>query len=150
MDAYRPLAAALFFYECFRLLLLVVFLFIAPLESVFPAGSFTAGAFFPYLAYLSSNALFPLMALFVWLRPEEYRNYLALYMAGKIIGVISFYAWEIFSSRELPGMENVVRSIVLLGGSIFIGLADTLSVWGAWALQNKFRQALVRPPEPAV
>ena len=146
------LARLLFLYECIRLLLLVIFLFIAPLQSGFPGegfpqGNYAGGAFFPYLVYLSANALFPLMVLFVWLRPQEYRNYLTLYMAGKIIGVVSFYAWEVFSSREYPGVENVVKSMVLLGGSVFISLADILSVGGAWMLRNKFRRALasVRP-----
>ena len=95
MDIPRsPLAAVLFFYECLRLLLLIVFLFIS--SSMGSAG-FASGAFFPYIVYISSNALFPLMILFVWLRPGEYRNYITLYKAGKIIGVVSFYVWEIFS-----------------------------------------------------
>ena len=133
MDVYQPLRAGLFIYELLRLLLLLVFSLFLPLEG-------QSGAFFPYLAYLSSNALFPLMALFLWLRPQEYRNYLTLYTAGKIIGVVSFYAWEFFSAREFPGMENMARSVVLLGGSVFISLADLLSVWGAWMLKNKWRR----------
>ena len=136
MDVYRPLRAALFFYEIFRLLLLLVFLFIISLES------FASADFFPYLAYLSANALFPLMALFVWLRPQEYRNYLTLYMAGKIIGAVSFYAWGFFSSREFPGMDNIVKSMTLLGGSVIINMADILSVGGVWVLNKKLRQAL--------
>ena len=135
----------LFVYEILRILLLVVFLYIAPSELSAPVGNDTSGAFFPYLVFLSANALFPLMALFVWLRPEEYRNYLTLYIAGKIIGVVSFYAWEFFSSREFPGAEYLAKSMVLLGGSVFVSLADILSVWGAWTLKNKFRQALGQP-----
>ena len=135
MDILRPLRAALFIYETIRLLLLVVFLFIAPLE----AESYVGGAFFPYFVYLSANALFPLMALFIWLRPEEHQNYLSLYLAGKIIGVVSFFAWEFFSSREFPGAENLIRSITLLGGSILLNLTDILSVWGIWTLRSKYR-----------
>ena len=130
------LAAMLFIYECFRLLLLVAFLFIVP-----PLESGAIGAFFPYIVYISSNALFPLMALFVWLKPEKYRNYISLYMAGKIIGVVSFFAWMIFGSRDFPGIEHIARSITLLGGSLLINLADVLSVWGAWTLKNKYRRA---------
>ena len=145
MDVFRFLAAALFIYECLRLLLLVVFLFIVP-----PLEGGTIGAFFPYIVYISSNALFPLMALFVWLRPKEYRNYIPLYMAGKIIGVVSFYAWAIFSSREFPGMENIAKSITLLGGSLLINLADILSVLGARTLKNKYRRAEVAAPPAEV
>ena len=138
MDIYRPLGAALFFYECVRLLLLVVFLFIVPQEG-------SESLILP--VYLSSNALFPLITLFVWLRSEEYRNYLTLYIAGKIIALVSFYAWMLFSSREFSGVENAARTMLLLGGAIFISLADILSVWGAWMIKNKFRQALVKPFE---
>ena len=132
MDSYRPLRVCLFFYECLRLLLLAVFLLIAPLEG------FVMGAFFPYIVFLSANALFPLMALFIWLKPEEYQDYLTLYMAGKIIGAVSFFAWEVFSSREFPGVENVAKGIILLGGSVFICLADILCVWGVWTLKRKY------------
>ena len=103
------------------------------------------GGDFPYLAYLSANALFPLMALFVLIRPEEYRNYLTLYMAGKIIASVSFFAWEVLSTREFPGLGNLVNSMVLLGGSVFINLMDILSVGGAWMIKNKWRTALAAP-----
>ena len=147
MDVLRPLRAGLFFFEIFRLLALVVFLFVSPMESGFSAASTASGAFPLYVVYLSSNALFPLLALFVWLKPEEYRNYLPLYLAGKIIGMVSFYTWEIFSSRQFLGAENVVKSLILVGGAAFLGLLDMLSVWGAWTLKNRFRKALEAAPE---
>jgi len=136
-------AAVLFVYECFRLLLLVVFLFIAPpLGSGALEGSAAIGTFFPSIVYISTNALFPLMVLFVWLKPEEYRNYLPLYIAGKLIGVVSFYLWMIFSSRDFPGMDNIARSLSLLGGSFVVNLLDILSIWGAWTLKNKIRRGV--------
>lgn len=147
MDVLRPLRAGLFFYEIFRLLVLVIFLFIAPVGNGFSSGISVNGAFFPYMVYLSSNALFPLMALFVWLKPEEYRNYLSLYVAGKIIGLVCFYAWEIFSSRQFPMAESAAKSIIFLGGSAFLGFTDIFSVWGAWTLKNRFRKALEAAPE---
>jgi len=113
--------------------LLLVLFFIITLLGASSAG----GASFPYLVYLSANALFPLMTLFLWLRLEEYRNYLPLYIAGKIITVVSFYAWEFLSSHELSETDYLVRTMVLLGGSVFISLADILSGWGAWTLKNK-------------
>ena len=129
MDLYRPLGAGLFFYECLRLLLLVVFMSL---------GNSANGGFLSYLVYLSANVLFPLMTLFVWLRPAEYRNYLNLYMAGKIVALVSFYAWQVFSAREeFPGEENLVRSILFFWGSVLISLADILSLGGAWVLKNK-------------
>ena len=138
MDVYRPLRAGLFFYECLRLFLLVVFIFAASMGN----GLNVSG--FPYLAYLSSNALFPMMALFIWLRPVEHSNYLSLYMAGKIIALVTFYLWQIFSSRDFWGAENIIIYALLLWGSVIVSLTDMFSLWGAWALRNKLRRASSR------
>ena len=140
MDIYRPLGAGLFFYELLRVLLLVVFLVLAPLGGGFSAGS---GTFFPHVVYLSSNALFPLMAMFVWLRREEYRIYLPLYMAGKVVALVSFYVWEFFTFSDFPGTGLVLKDLFLFWGSVFISLMDILSVWGAWMIKNKCRGAVL-------
>jgi len=132
MNLYRPLGAGLFLYECLRLLALVFFLLFSSLESAV-SGSYTV--------YMSPNALFALMALFIWLRPEEYRNYITLYIAGKFVFLISFYSWEIFTLRDFIRDENFIKNIVLLGGGALISLADILSVWGAWAISKKYRSA---------
>ena len=132
MDVYKPLGAGLFFYECLRLLMLVFFMLLAASENA-SGGS--------YAVYMSSNALFPLMALFIWLRPDEYRNYITLYMAGKIVSLVSFYSWEIFTFRDLNRDENLVKNIVFLGGGALLSLADMLSVWGAWVINKKYRSA---------
>jgi hypothetical protein len=134
MDVYRPLGAGLFIYECLRLLALVFFLLFASFESV-NSGFYTV--------YMSSNALFPLMALFFWLRPDEYGNYSALYIAGKLVFLVSFYSWEIFALRDFVRDENFMKNIVFLGGGALISLADMLSVWGAWAINKKYRGAPV-------
>jgi len=130
MDVYKPLRAGLFFYECLRLLALVFFLLLAAFENALGA---------PYAVYMSSNALFPLMALFIWLRPGEYKNYITLYIAGKIVSLVSFYSWEIFTLRDINRFENLANNIVLFSGGALIGLADMLSVWGAWTIGKKYR-----------
>jgi len=127
---YRPLTAVLFFYEVFRVLFLVILLFIAPQE-----GPLTG--ILP--VYISSNALFPIMALFVWLKPEEHRNYLTLYIAGKVIALVSFFAWQFFSSWEYIWVGNAARSILILGAYILLNVADIFSVCGAWLIKNKYR-----------
>ena len=142
MDVQRPLRVGLFFYEIVRLLLLIACLFIPSLEGGFNGGGMGSRTFSPQMVYLSANALFPLMALFLWLKPEEYRSYLNLYIAGKIIGLISFYAWEVFSFREFFRTVNFFKNMILLGSSVLISLADILSVWGAWRLKNKIKQVL--------
>ena len=163
MEIYRPLRAGLFFYDVSRLLLLVIIIFIVPEGSGFPFGSYESGILFPHVVFLSANSLFPLMALFLWLNLEEHKNYLSLYIAGKIIGTVSFYAWELFSLgrstwalpglgiyREFSGIDSIINSVALLGGSMFISLADIFSVWGAWTIKNKLKKRLVRVPDTAV
>jgi hypothetical protein len=137
MDVYRALRGILFFYELFRLLVLVV------LFAVFsPLADAVKGAFFPYLVYVAPNALFPLMALFIWLRQKDYRNYLPLYMAGKIITAAAFYGWGI-SALKSSGLENltavnlVTEDFVLFGGSFLLILCDIFSVFGSWFLARK-------------
>jgi hypothetical protein len=130
MNVCRLLAALLFFYECLRLLVLLIFQIIAPSEGLI-SGVLPV--------YISSNALFPLMTLFVWLKPEEYRNYLSLYIAGKLIVLVSFFAWQFFSSSGYIFMEDAARSMLILGGYALLNLTDVFTVWGAWILKNKYR-----------
>ena len=130
MGFYRPLAATLFFYECLRLLTLVTFFFIVPLEG-FVSGILPV--------YLSSNALFPLMTLFAWIKPEEYRNFHNLYIAGKVIILVSFFAWQLFTPRDFLWLENAARSMLVLGGYMILNFTDILSVYGAWTIKNKYR-----------
>ena len=149
MEAHKPFAAGLFFYECIRLLMLAIFLLVAATEASFSGI---------YSVYMSSNALFPLMALFIWLRPKEHRNFTTLYTAGKIIALISFYAWEIFSFRRgissglvsrfgavyqdffLP--ENLAKNIILFGGGALLSLLDILSIWGVYLFNKKYNREL--------
>ncbi|MCL2206015.1 MAG: hypothetical protein FWB82_05790 [Treponema sp.] len=144
MDISKPLPVVLFAYEVLRFLALVFFLLMANLgEFGMFAGSapFANNGFFPHVVYVSTNALFPLMMLFVWLRPGEYQSYLTLYTAGKIIAVVSFFAWAIFTPRELTVSAAAMNSVAIFGASILINMADVLSIWGAWALKNKYRKA---------
>jgi len=133
MDVCRPLGAGLFIYECLRFLALIIFLLASPLMG------FVSG---PYLVYLSSNALFPIMALFMWLGYKEYCNYMALFIAGKVIAMVSFFVWEVFSFIESSGSVYMAGSLILFGGGALLCLADTISVWGVWAINIKYRRAI--------
>ena len=95
------------------------------------------GSFFPYMVFLSPNALFPLMSLFIWLNPSDYGKFLNLYMAGKIINVVLFFTWEFLNSRYFSIDTNIIRSLVLLGGSALICFLDSFSIWGAWIINKK-------------
>jgi len=45
------------------------------------------------------GALFPLMALFVWLDTNRYKEYLPLFSAGKCIGIFLLLGWFIVSRQ---------------------------------------------------
>jgi len=88
----------LFIYEC------IIFLFIAAtmvFRSIDQAG-------LPEIAFSASAALFPLMAMFIWLDNTSYRVYMPLFTAGKCIGVFSILGWSIIAGQ--------VRIIDVLSG----------------------------------
>jgi hypothetical protein len=133
MNPYKPLRAIIFSYDVLRLLFLAVSLgFLLPLQS-------DEGAF-PYMAFMSSNALFPMISFFILRNIAEYRNYLPLYAAGKTIVVVLFYIWTFFSLPLAQGfieMENYVQWMILLGGVFLVGILDGFSILGIWVLSKK-------------
>jgi hypothetical protein len=136
MDVYGPLRVTLFVYDLFRLLILIgVITVFFPLNEILSSGSF------PYLLYVVPNALFPLMACFLWLQLASYKPYISLYMAGKTIAVASLVVWYVFSFRALAteALLEMLGSMVLLGVTLFLLVADALSVLGMRLLQNRLR-----------
>ena len=98
----------------------------------------------PYLAYLSSNALFPVMTFLVLLKTRENINLLPVYMVGKVIAVVLFYVWAFLSfpyTMEFMGRNQFLEAMILLGSAFFISIGDALSVLGAWTLQKKISRS---------
>ena len=135
MEVYKPLRAVIFSYDILRLL------FLAFSAEFFPSLEAVArGGFFPFLVYLSSNALFPIISFFIFLYAAEYKNYFPLYMAGKIIAVVLFYAWAFFSvpsAMGFMGRNQFFEAMLLLGSAFFISIGDALSLGGIWILNKK-------------
>jgi hypothetical protein len=139
MNVYKPLRAVLFFYEVLRVLLLAgLFAFFSPLEGA------ERGGVFPFLVYVTPNALFPLMALFLWVSLGEFKAFVPLYVAGKVIAVAAYYAWGLSGFRlalgqSLLGLDqgSIVQGIVLLSGGFIVSLGDVISIFGGWMLYNK-------------
>jgi hypothetical protein len=142
MEIYRPLRAALFLYECVRLLVL------AGVFSVLRPGD-GAGAF-PWLVYAAPNALFPLMTLFLWRRFSRYGAYLPLYTAGKCVALAAVFGFCIFSRQDVytavylqdPGI------LMTLGSLLFLLFGDLFSAAGGLALAKKL-QGMEKPGETA-
>jgi hypothetical protein len=73
----------------------------------------------PQITFLASSALFPLMALFIWLDNDRYKVYMPLFTTGKFIGVFSILCWSFFSRRVkisevLSGVADI-ESFLLFG-----------------------------------
>jgi hypothetical protein len=134
MEIYRPLRAALFLYECIRLVVLMgVFVLLRPGDGT--------GAF-PWLVYAVPNALFPLMALFVWRRFSRYGAYVPLYVSGKCIALAAIFGFCLFSRRDVytavylrnPGV------FIILGSLLFLLFGDLFSAAGGLALAKKLQK----------
>jgi hypothetical protein len=142
MEIYKPLRTVMFLWDCLRLLALTaLFMFFSPLEGARMNG------IFPYLVYVTPNALYPLMTLFLLVAPDEFKKYLPLYIAGKVIALAAFYAWAVFSFSPAQlgvyfalRLDTFTRELALLGGSFVLSLGDVFSIFMGWILLNKIKQ----------
>jgi FtsH-binding integral membrane protein len=90
----------LFVYECVRILAITFILFLQADRAGFSIN----------LILIMSGALFPLMALFIWLNTNRYKAYLPLFLAGKCIGAFTLLIWFIVSKQD-----TIIESFVLSG-----------------------------------
>ena len=108
------LKPALFVYECVRLILFLFLLFIYKIS-----GSITI----PWLAFSANGALFPLMALFIWIDISRYRQYVPLFIAGKCIGVLLLILWLLLfiqSNIIETGVFFLCGDLLALASVVFI------------------------------
>ena len=104
------LKPALFIYECVRVIILS---FTLALRLPAEAGAL------PWMAFTLTGALFPLMALFIWIDVSRYKPYLPLFTAGKCIGVLSLLGWLIIFRQVtmIQALSGVYMSAELIFGS---------------------------------
>ena len=95
----------------------------------------------PYLLYSAPNALFPLMAFFLLIRPREYHAYLSLYIAGKSVALSAALGWLLFFFLRLPDTWRIQGAgILILPGFILLAAAlDSLTILGGMVMHNGFR-----------
>jgi membrane-bound metal-dependent hydrolase YbcI (DUF457 family) len=114
------LKPGLFIYECIRLMFLITAIAVIQPEGL---------KAYPWLAYTASNALFPLITLFLWLNISRYRDYLPLLLAGKCVGLFALICWAIitrqmsmiweFSSNPLMWLAPRMVAGILMCGDFF-------------------------------
>jgi hypothetical protein len=150
MDVYRPLRVTLFFYDLFRLIVLLqLWMSFAPLIGDAGVSDGNAAGGFPWLVYAAPNGLFPLMALFLWRRLSEYKAYITLYIAGKTISVVVFLGWLISSSQTIVPVINE-ETLLVLGSWLFLSLLDAFSMLGAILLKNRLNRSEIPAPTAVI
>jgi membrane-bound metal-dependent hydrolase YbcI (DUF457 family) len=98
----------LFLYECLRIPLLAAVLILRSERNDILIS----------LVYAAPSALFPLMALFIWLDSERYRAYLPLFAAGKCIGISTILGWSIVSAQVT--MIGVFMTVVVFAEFVIL------------------------------
>jgi hypothetical protein len=100
------------------------------------------------------HALFPLMTYFLWIRLSVYNSYIALYIAGKTIAVVSIISWYIFSVPAFPKADSMVTSLIMkrpdvliAGASLIMAALDALSIFGGLAIKHKLKHLETQIPK---
>jgi len=124
MRLVRILKPSIFLYECFRFFILIlIFLLVRSNPFYAPWAS-------PFVIYLAPAALFPLMALFLWLNTDRYRAYLPLLAAGKVFGLFILLGWSIVSRQGtmIHYIGGIYRFLDLMLCGDLIALAAVLVI----------------------
>jgi hypothetical protein len=138
MGIYQPLRLVFFIYDFFRLIIMTSLLVMfGQLMSSNESG------LFPYVFYAVPNGLFPLMSFFLCVNFRAYEPYIALYMAGKILAVVSVLAWFVFSLPRIAlSFSAGSRSTFAVAGTVLLlSVGDALSVLGGAVLKKQIPDA---------
>jgi len=85
-----------------------------------------APGLFVKILLAAPGALFPLMALFIWLDANRYKEYIPLFSAGKCIGIFLLLGWFIIFRQvtmigSLFGLAVYAEGILLFGDLLSLG-----------------------------
>jgi hypothetical protein len=146
MGTYRPLRLVFFIYDFIRLVAMTSLL----VTFGQPAVS-NEGGLFPYVFYAVPNGLFPLMSFFLCVNFRVYKPFVALYMAGKILAVVSVLAWFVFALPHisLSFFGGSRLTFVVAGTVLLLSAGDVLSVLGG-AVLRKHNPDAAAPREPEI
>jgi len=123
MNIVRFLKPGIFLFECIKLMVISVILILQGNEPWLLTKIILA----------APGALFPLMALFVWLDTDRYKEYLPLFSAGKCIGIFLLLGWFIIF-RQVTMIGNIFGSAIY--AELILLCGDILSL-GAVLIINK-------------
>ena len=142
MRIYSPLRGGLLFVECARF---------SYLTGILAILRHNAGASFPWQLYAAPNALFLLMALFLWLDSSRYGVYSLLYISGKALCLFSEIASGIVFMKNL-GPVNFIKSGITGQGMalpiVFIADVITLVIILIINAKNKKTEPVITETAP--
>jgi len=123
MDIIRLIKPALFLYESVKIIMLtLILMFLSPPASTVPW----------LIIAVPGAALFPLLALFLWLDISRYKAYLPLFLAGKCIGVFLLLIFSVLSGQFtiMQGFhgKTIYAELIFLTGDL-LALAGILYIF---------------------
>jgi hypothetical protein len=138
MKMVNIIKGGLFIYESVRIIILALYLMI-----VLPEHSAVS-----WLAFAVPGALFPLMAMFIWLDTSRYNAYLPLYIAGKCIGIFSLMVFSIISGRftMIDMGSGIFTALIFLAGDLF-ALAGILCIFNNFNNTLKLNKPVLEETE---
>ena len=100
---------------------------------------------FPRMVFIASAALFPIMALFIWLDVYRYRVYLPLFLAGKCISLFLLLVWYVIT-RQIPVTEEFLSGFISsIGGEWIFLFCDCLAVLAVLIIFENVQKLTERP-----
>ena len=90
-----------------------------------------ASGLFTKILLAAPWALFPLMALFIWLDTDRYREYLPLFSAGKCISVFLLLGWFILF-RQVTMIGRIFSFAI--HAELILLCGDLLSLGAVWLI----------------
>jgi hypothetical protein len=79
------------------------------------------------------------MSFFLWIKLNSYKPFIALYMAGKILAIVSVFTWLIFSLPHISGALSAGGrgTFTIVGTALLLSAGDALTVLGGVVLKKR-------------
>ena len=94
----------------------------------------------PWMVFSASAAMFPFMALFLWLDVYRYKTYLPLFIAGKCIGIFSLLVWTVVTGR----FTKYFYDIYVIIDPVFIS-GDLLALAAVLLISRDTQKHTIKP-----
>ncbi|GHV85117.1 hypothetical protein AGMMS50230_07250 [Spirochaetia bacterium] len=137
----RTVQTAVFIYDCSRLIFLLMLLVSYLKQEADPV--LFRGLPLPYMMYTAPNALFPLMALFLFLNFDTFRVYVPLYITGKSLSLLCMLIWLFFALQQFVFTAGGFSGQILLGAlsrvlwAVFLCAADIGTIMGMLVMREE-------------